>query len=164
MKCYKHLENDAVATCQVCGKGLCKECVDACEGGELLCDACAKAKDDEAFEKAKTEFYKDRGSLIVKPIIGLVLMVLAFIFIREWWCLFAFFLPFGWYTNTKTEGEKTRDAIERASNPFLHLIGELFGFILKLCLCAVLGIPFFIKLLVRHISDIKFIKENNIDI
>ncbi len=39
MKCFNHPEREAVATCQKCGKGLCKECAE--KHTPCLCDSCA---------------------------------------------------------------------------------------------------------------------------
>ena len=39
MKCFNHEDRDAVATCQKCGKGLCKEC--AAKHTPCMCDDCA---------------------------------------------------------------------------------------------------------------------------
>lgn len=41
MKCFNHVEREAVATCQNCGKGLCKEC--AAKHRPCLCDDCYDA-------------------------------------------------------------------------------------------------------------------------
>ncbi|MGL5256902.1 MAG: hypothetical protein ACRC76_07665 [Proteocatella sp.] len=38
MKCYQHIDNDAVAQCCDCGKGLCSACTD--KWSMPICDAC----------------------------------------------------------------------------------------------------------------------------
>lgn len=38
MKCYHHPDRDAVATCSICGKALCKECTD--RYSPIMCGSC----------------------------------------------------------------------------------------------------------------------------
>ena len=38
MRCFNHEDREAVASCQKCGKGLCKEC--ASKYTPCLCDEC----------------------------------------------------------------------------------------------------------------------------
>lgn len=45
MKCFNHEEREAAATCQRCGKGLCKEC--ASKYTPCLCDDCYEAIQNE---------------------------------------------------------------------------------------------------------------------
>ncbi|HVM59272.1 MAG TPA: hypothetical protein VMV72_00260 [Verrucomicrobiae bacterium] len=42
MKCFAHGEQDAIATCVYCGKGLCEACIAPAGGGRLVCsERCA---------------------------------------------------------------------------------------------------------------------------
>ena len=52
MKCYYHEDREAVATCQHCGKALCK----ACAGlyNPCLCEECAQILRDQQVEQART--------------------------------------------------------------------------------------------------------------
>ena len=54
MKCFNHVDQDAVATCQVCGKGLCHEC--ASKYTPCMCDECAAAQVE--MEEAREVNYK----------------------------------------------------------------------------------------------------------
>jgi len=64
MKCFNHVDLDAVATCQVCGKGLCHDC--AAKYTPCMCDSCAAAQVQLAeeseinYEKAAKAEYKAR--------------------------------------------------------------------------------------------------------
>ena len=42
MKCYRHRDQDAVAICRHCTKGLCAECVVDAEGGTACGEECAR--------------------------------------------------------------------------------------------------------------------------
>ena len=46
MKCFYHEDREAAATCQRCGKGLCREC--AAKYTPCLCDECFAALQQEA--------------------------------------------------------------------------------------------------------------------
>ncbi len=54
MKCFNHVDLDAVATCQVCGKGLSHDC--AAKYTPCMCDECASAQ--EEMEAAREVNYK----------------------------------------------------------------------------------------------------------
>ena len=51
MKCFNHIELEAVATCQRCGKGLCREC--AAKYSPCYCDECYTAVVAEAEERSR---------------------------------------------------------------------------------------------------------------
>lgn len=51
MKCYFHPEKDAVATCQNCGKSLCKECAEKYH--PCLCDDCYKILRQQEIDNLK---------------------------------------------------------------------------------------------------------------
>ncbi len=40
MKCFYHQEKDAVATCQQCGKAVCRDCVVTIDGNKQYCPDC----------------------------------------------------------------------------------------------------------------------------
>ena len=52
MKCYYHEDRDAVATCQHCGKALCKAC--ASRYTPCLCEECARLLQEQAAQQART--------------------------------------------------------------------------------------------------------------
>mgnify|MGYP003516603359 FL=1 len=112
MKCFNHEDREAVATCQRCGKGLCKEC--ASKYTPCLCDECYQAiqtergqefiRQDREHENAKQQALIDTTSeFITAAIKGLICaVVFYFIFaasgssspIVE--ALWFFFVPYGW--------------------------------------------------------------------
>ncbi len=82
MKCFNHPDREAVATCQKCGKGLCKEC--AQKYTPCMCESCAeKAQHDQQQqaqnkEEQRKQKYKDalvdsRSEFIKTTIIGIVI-------------------------------------------------------------------------------------------
>ena len=102
MKCYNHPEREAVASCQNCGKALCKECADKYQ--PCLCDDCYKVLRQKEIDDLKSA----RKRLIKTFVISCVLVVIcAIITISEGkesfpWIisLIAFFIPWGWnYAN-----------------------------------------------------------------
>ena len=50
MKCYYHEDRDAVATCQHCGKALCKAC--ASRYTPCLCEECARLLQEQAAQRS----------------------------------------------------------------------------------------------------------------
>ena len=52
MKCFNHEDRDAVATCQHCGKALCKAC--ASRYTPCLCEECARLLQEQAAQQAST--------------------------------------------------------------------------------------------------------------
>ncbi|MCI8947969.1 MAG: hypothetical protein HFI91_13120 [Lachnospiraceae bacterium] len=119
MKCFNHTEREAVATCQKCGKGLCRECAE--KHTPCLCDPCAvqiqydqqqqaQNKEEQRKQKYKAALADSRGDFIKTAIIG----ILVGIFFVRWdvhggngnvdtsfidnvgmFCV-AFCIPFGW--------------------------------------------------------------------
>ena len=119
MKCFNHTEREAVATCQKCGKGLCRECAE--KHTPCLCDPCAvqiqydqqqqaQIKEEQRKQKYKAALADSRGDFIKTAIIG----ILVGIFFVRWdvhggngnvdtsfidnvgmFCV-AFCIPFGW--------------------------------------------------------------------
>lgn len=85
MKCFNHIEREAVATCQKCGKGLCKECAE--KYTPCMCDACAvqvrrnqqqqaKNKEEERKQKYKDALADTRSEFITTSVIGVIVGVL----------------------------------------------------------------------------------------
>jgi uncharacterized Tic20 family protein len=116
MKCFNHPDIDAVATCQKCGKGLCRECAE--KHTPCLCDSCAeqiqrdKQRQAENKEEQKKQKYKDalvdtRSEFIKTTLIGAVIGLLLVWFMKGqhsdlgfgecvmYFC-FGICIPFGW--------------------------------------------------------------------
>jgi len=115
MKCFNHTDREAVATCQRCGKGLCKEC--ASKYTPCMCEECATAlqqerqqqaisKEEQRKKKYKAALVDTRSEFIKTLVIGILLgAVLAFITVTGeafdfFNVLFIFAVglcaPFGW--------------------------------------------------------------------
>ncbi len=73
MKCYNHNKIDAVATCEDCGKHLCKECYD--NGQKGICHECLVSVHKETVVKNKEYHYsyikKSLTAFVVGAVIGL---------------------------------------------------------------------------------------------
>ena len=86
MKCFNHEDREAVATCQHCGKALCKAC--ASKYTPCLCDECFQAIQQEAHAQrvAAAEGHRQSrlerlsfssGDLILNCVLGAILTILA---------------------------------------------------------------------------------------
>ncbi len=66
MKCYHHPDRDAVSTCSVCGKALCKECTD--KYSPILCEKCHEELqaelDAQAAQQKKDNNRYTRGNVL----------------------------------------------------------------------------------------------------
>jgi len=163
MKCFNHTERDAVATCQKCGKGLCKECAE--KYTPCMCDTCAarvqrdrqqQAQDKEEQRKQK---YKDalvdtRREFITTSVIGILIgifLVCVYSGYEEYgftdyvgFFIVGFCIPFGWKFITYLQSFFP-----------LTIFGTfwfwLIFFAVKVVLSMLLGIPAFIYQLVKTI-------------
>lgn len=121
MKCYHHPHADAVATCSVCGKGLCQKC--ASLYNVPYCSYCAKQVANDSKKEIKSGFIKG------------IIWAAIFVFIdltdldgsasdilgTVVWSILAFFAPFGWRLLNKITSEMFL---------FLPVVGWiLYGFI-----------------------------------
>lgn len=164
MKCFNHTEKEAVATCQKCGKGLCREC--AGKYTPCMCDTCAaqiqksrqeldKNRENQQKEKYKAALVDTRSEFIKISVIGIIVSIIA-----TWWranygnlssfgdyantIVAWFFVPFGWKFLTYLQSFFP-----------VSLFGTFWFWILYLAVKAVLsviaGIPAFIYQLVKTI-------------
>ena len=92
MKCFNHPEREAVATCQKCGKGLCKECAE--KHTPCLCDSCAvqiqrdqqqqaQNKEEQRKQKYKNALVDTRSEFIRTTVIGIVVGILCVWFMKS---------------------------------------------------------------------------------
>lgn len=170
MKCFNHPDREAVATCQKCGKGLCREC--AGKHSPCLCDDCAAQiqRDKQAQarnkEEEKKQKYKDAlvdtRSEFVKTVAYGIIIGLIWIWLlsspsdtfadKAGSFVLAFFIPFGWKVLTYLQ-----------SFIPLALFGTWWFWIIyacvKACLSIFVGIPAFIYQLIRTIRNEKKIKD-----
>lgn len=165
MKCFNHTERDAVATCQKCGKGLCRECAE--KYTPCMCDSCAaqtqreqqeqvQNKEEQRKQKYKDALVDTRGEFIKTAVIGIVVGIFL-----AWYCnrgenveagfgdyvgmfCVAFCIPFGWKFLTYLQSFFP-----------LSIFGNWLFWIIyvgvKMVLSAIVGVPAFIYQLVKTI-------------
>lgn len=73
MKCYYHEDRDAVAQCNVCGKGLCKECADM--SNPPICRDCCSEIEVNVKDEAKKLIIRSILLFILGGIFGVVLII-----------------------------------------------------------------------------------------
>lgn len=167
MKCFNHTEREAVATCQKCGKGLCRECAE--KYTPCMCDTCAaqiqrdQQKQAQSKEDQRTQKYKDalvdtRSEFIKTSVIGILIGIFFVWYSATQLQSYAeagfadyvvcFFLgicvPFGWKFLTYLQSFFP-----------LSIFGTFWFWIIygivKLFLSMLIGIPAFIYQLVKTI-------------
>ena len=161
MKCYNHIELDAVATCQRCGKGLCRAC--ASKYNPCLCDECAgflqrdaqlmaQQEENEKRQKYIDALVDTKSEFISTCIKGIVIAVIIFSFycfeVKSTFgdslafAVICFFIPFGWHFITYLQSRSS-----------IFLIGNLlfwaFWYCAKALISLVIGIPCFIYQLIK---------------
>lgn len=154
MKCYKHYDREAVATCVDCGKALCPECTNIFT--VPLCNQCAISLNEA-----------NKRILIRNSIIMVILFVIGFScdstisLLNRLLTGYLFAgIPWGW------------SALNRITpNIFLFMswIGWIIYFIIKLTIAMIIGMfvtPFKIYGIVKGLSDSRHIENytNNINI
>lgn len=164
MKCFNHIEREAVATCQKCGKGLCKECAE--KYTPCMCDTCAEQtrknqqqqaqnKEEQRKQKYKDALVDTRSEFIATSVIGVIVGILIVVWMRhdgsvntfgDWLGFFCigFCVPFGWKFLTFLQSFFP-----------LSIFGTWWFWIIygavKLVLSMLVGIPTFIYQLVKTI-------------
>ncbi len=113
MKCFFHETADAVATCQTCGKSLCKPC--AAKYNPCACDDCVQIQSNQEVltkKQRKQDALIDTNAELISAIIKGVLcsVILGFIFsvtsstpLPFAMYVMFFFVPFGWAVITYIE-------------------------------------------------------------
>ena len=170
MKCFNHIKIEAVATCQKCGKGLCRECAE--KYTPCMCDTCAsriqreqqqqaQSKEEQRKQKYRDALVDTRGEFITTTIIG-VFIGLFFVFVaRDPSLTFVdylggFFLgicvPFGWKFLTYLQ---SFFPLTIFGTSWFWLI---YG-VVKLVLSMIVGIPAFFYQLVKTILVQRKIKN-----
>ena len=162
LKCFNHPEQDAVATCQKCGKGLCRECAE--KYTPCLCDSCAaliqqekqqevKNREDQRRQKYRSALVDTRNEFIKTALIGIVVgIIFLYIMVSQendvptcilGMCM-GFCTPFGWKFFTYLQ----------SFFPVVIFGTLLFWFIwfwIKLALSIYVGIPTFIYQVIKAI-------------
>lgn len=170
MKCFNHAEREAVATCQKCGKGLCRECAE--KHTPCLCDTCAaqiqrdqkrqaQNKEEQQKQKYKDALVNTRSEFIMTTALGIVISIALMVWCRDDMSGFSDYVgclvigicvPFGWKFLTYLQ-----------SFIPLSIWGTwwfwiIYG-IVKFFLSIFIGIPAFIYQLVKTILTQRKIKE-----
>lgn len=164
MNCFNHTEREAVATCQKCGKGLCRECAE--KYTPCMCEPCAvqtqlnqqeqaRSKEEQRKQKYKDALVDTRSEFIKTIVIGIFVGIFFVWFMKSGDaeltvadCIGYFFMgicvPFGWKFLTYLQ-----------SFIPLFLFGTLWFWLIygvvKLALSMIIGIPAFIYQLVKTI-------------
>lgn len=165
MKCFNHPEMEAVATCQKCGKGLCREC--AGKYTPCMCDTCAaqiqqdkqvqaQNKENQRKQKYKAALVDTRSEFIKTAVIGILISIIFTwyrvqegiaddTFVASVGLFFAWFcIPFGWKFLTYLQSFFP-----------VSIFGTFWFWIIYIAVKAVLsvfvGIPTFIYQLVKTI-------------
>lgn len=156
MKCYYHETDNAVATCQHCGKALCKPC--AGKYNPCRCDECFDIQqatiEDNRKTKKKDALIDTNAEFVMAIVKGLIASIAFTLFNNTIYdtatpflmSIFFFFIPFGWAVITYIEQWL----------PGLLMSGPLFivYIILKIVFSMFLGIPSFLYQAVRYVYKI----------
>lgn len=133
MKCYYHTNQDVVATCTECGKGLCRACADKWE--PILCDDCAAERIQQKRAKLKRSIVLGVLIFSVGIIIGIITAVqhgrIDYILEGIFMGYVLGGVPNGWISLTKVQ-----------PNMFLFLswAGWLLYFFIKFLISIVIGL------------------------
>lgn len=162
MKCYYHEDRDAVAQCNVCGKGLCRECADM--SNPPICRDCCSEIEVNVKDEAKKLIKRSILLFILGGIFGLFIIIAAcseadvgffstaltaiIVFVMLGWALAGF--PCGWRALSKLFSKFDFLLI-------LPIMGWLILFGLKLGLSVYVG---FVALPIDLIRAGKTLKEN----
>lgn len=165
MKCFYHEGVDAVATCQRCGKTLCKKCAE--KHDPCLCDSCyeiiqnERAQKKQAEENVRKQKYRaalvdTRSEFVRACLYGVIWVVIGLVYGGEKNSFYMFFVPFGWALMTYFQ----------SFFPFMMYTNTISGCIIGLFLSAVklgisipVGIPAFIYQAVKTFSAQKKIDQ-----
>lgn len=170
MKCFNHIEREAVATCQKCGKGLCRECAE--KYTPCMCDTCAtqiqkdqhqqaQNKEEQRKQKYKDALVDTRSEFITTAVIGIIVGIVG-VWLGAWdakntgeinsfadnvGLFFVWFcVPFGWKFLTYLQSFFP-----------MFIIGTFWFWIIyggvKVVLSAIVGVPAFIYQLVKTILN-----------
>ena len=185
MKCFNHENREAVATCQRCGKGLCREC--AGKYTPCLCDDCFEAIQNEnhaqkvAAAENRRQSRLDRlrftvGDLIANCVLGAVLCAIVLytlvkqdypfaMYGGEWTVMLPmlFCMPTGWRTVARwmRAGEEMRVIVRTYEESGTTLVVE---FLIKCVASWFLGIPCFLFQVFKVFLAKKSVKNAEADL
>lgn len=156
MKCYYHIEREAVGTCQDCGKALCQDC--ASKYTPCLCTSCYQkrvdAREQQRANKKREHLYKTKKEFLLAIEFGVIIAVIVFAVLHfvmgykmnmgNWELVAAsFFVTFGW--------PFTDFAYIPTRNPMVSIV--LFA--LRLIMSYIIGIPCFAYHVIKLVKGIE---------
>ena len=172
MKCFNHPEREAVATCQRCGKGLCREC--AGKYTPCMCDTCAaqirqnqqqqaQAKEDSRKAKYKAALVDTRSEFIKTAVLGAVFGIGAVVFMMTegggdtlfgylLLLVLGFCIPFGWKFLTYLQSFFPIWIIGNFAFWFCYCVFKAF-------FSAIVGIPAMIYQIIKVVSSQRKIND-----
>lgn len=172
MKCFNHPDREAVATCQKCGKGLCRECAE--KYTPCLCDSCAdqiqrnrqqqaQAQEDSRKAKYKAALVDTRSEFIKTALIGVALAVFAVVFMMTRnagtplsyylkLLVLGFCVPFGWKFLTYLQSFFPVWIIGSFGFWFCYLVFKVF-------FSTIVGVPAMIYQVIKTVSAQNKIKK-----
>lgn len=148
MKCYYHPDRDAVASCQNCGKNLCKECADKYH--PCLCDDCYKILRQKEIDDLKAARKQLVKTFVISCALALVCAMITTSSGSEnfpWFFTFiAFFAPWGWnYGNLL--GLTWFFNINPAGCIFMVLV-----YLFRAIVSAIIGVFCFIAAIIKYVK------------
>lgn len=104
MKCFNHIDCEAVATCQHCGKGLCRECAQLLRQEQA---SQARAEQNDRRQKYINALVDTRSEFIRTCVYGVILAAVVCLISVQGvnppgagqllsYAVMSFFIPFGW--------------------------------------------------------------------
>lgn len=161
MKCYYHPELDAVASCQHCGKHLCKECAD--KYSPILCDDCYKKLRQEEHDRLREARSRIENTIIISILVAIAAFFICIFFIETGIegaiiaTLIAFFAPFGWnYANLL--GLTWFFNMNPAGCLFMVIV-----YLFRAILASIIGVFCFIAAIVKYREIVKAEKTAEIE-
>ena len=133
MRCFKHLDREATAQCNSCGRFLCTECANKIS--PPLCTDCAV----EHSRSVKAEMIKN-------IVISVILMIIGVLVIKSVGGVLLAGIPYGW---------QILNRITPSMFLWLSFVGWIIYFLIKLVLAYIIGIPALVIKLIRWISELK---------
>ena len=107
MKCFVHFNQEAIAACRTCGKGMCASC-SAYSNHSVVCPYCLKKE----FEKEVTSLNYQN-----KQLKWGIFTSAALTFLLCWTVVFGFWFGYKWYKN--------HAELKNNENRIAYLLGEI---------------------------------------
>ena len=185
MKCFNHVDREAVGQCKSCGKGLCKDCFQQ-NGG--MCNECVHNANSANFEENYNQLLNDlthyRSKLYIKLFGGLILGVIIAVAVfmlrkdisfQEYWPFFIIIVlaPVGFFAMNFNKGgdpnkgyndniytiETEYGYVSYQSRGIFMNVVMLAWFLFKSMIAMMLGPICFLYLVIKIVITSKHIKK-----